>query len=137
MAGIVSAQYADIANVEHCLPYSDGVVVALKSGHAWSLIETDGVSAGCPSEEGGAYRHKVDMTYHGHQSENTRALVEMASRRFLLKVTDSNGTEWLYGCMECPLRMTIESVNDGEPDGETDYRLSFSALCPLPELRIY
>ena len=137
MAGIISVQYADIKNVENYIPYSDGIIVSLKRGHAWSIIETDGITASCRHEGGGAYRHEVGMVYHGHQAENDRALMEMTGHRFLLRITDNNGTMWLYGTKECPLHMSYEYTNDGEADGETAYRLTFSALCPVPRLRVY
>lgn len=137
MAGILSVYYADIANVEHCVPYSDGVVVSLKSGHGWSLIETDGASASSVSEEGHAYRQTAELTYHGQQGEVQRTLDEMTRCRFLLKVIDTVGTEWLMGSMDCPLRFSFESNNDGEPGGTTAYTLRFTALCPTPALRIY
>ena len=137
MAGIESVYYADIRNVEHVIPYSDGVVVSLKSGHSWQEIEADSTKAGSGPEEGHAYRHRVTMLYHGSQQEVVRTLDEMAQGRFLVKAVDNNGTEWLYGCEDCPLRMSFESSNDGEPDGTTAYELSFEGVCPLPEMRMY
>ena len=136
MAGIMSVHYADIADVVSVKPNGGGVTVVLAPGKSWLEIETEAASMNVVPEEGGAYRHKADIVYHGNQNNVQRSLLEMTLRRYLLKITDNNGTEWLLGCMESALRMEYESTNDGVPDGTTAYTLHFTALCPMPEMRI-
>lgn len=136
MAGIQSVYYADFDNVVICLPVAGGVSVELSAGHGWSLIETDEAKASANYEEVLAWRHRVELLYHGNQREVESDLMEMTQRRFLVKVVDNNGTEWLYGHGASPLRFHFESENSGEADGETAYRLTFEALCPESERKI-
>ena len=136
MAGIQSVYYADFDNVETCLPGNGGVIVSLLAGHSWSLIEADETKASAAYEDVLAWRHHVELLYHGNQREVESDLVEMTQRRFLVKVVDNNGTEWLYGYGSCPLRFRFDSENGGEADSETAYRLTFESLCPGPERKI-
>ena len=132
MAGIKSIYYADCENVTICLPVNGGISVDLSAGHSWSLIEADGATANANYEEPLAWRHQVQLTYHGNQNEVEADFTEMTGRRFLVKVVDNNDTEWLYGQTCSPLRFTFSSENDGQADGQTAYTLSFEALCPNP-----
>lgn len=136
MAGIQSVYYADFDIVESCLPLNGGVTVSLLAGHSWSLIEADEAKASATYEDVLAWRHHVELLYHGNQREVESDLMEMTQRRFLVKVVDNNGTEWLYGHGASPLRFHFESENSGEADGETAYRLTFEALCPESERKI-
>jgi hypothetical protein len=136
MAGIQSVYYADFDNVETCLPGDGGVIVSLLARHRWSLIEADEAKASATYEDVLAWRHHVELLYHGNQQQVESILMEMTQRRFLVKVVDNNGTEWLYGHGCSPLRFRFESENSGEADGETAYRLTFEALCPEAERRI-
>ena len=136
MAGIASVYDVDINNVSTCIPSGDGMTVTLAQGKSWSEIECDDAQASAQYEEHLAYRHHVEMTYHGNQQGVSNDLDEMTECRFLVKVVDNNGTEWLFGHTGTPLRFTFESNNDGNPEGETAYRLVFESLCPLSERRI-
>lgn len=136
MAGIQSVYYVDFDNVQICLPAPNGVSVVLLANHSWSLIEADEAKASANYEEVLAWRHRVELLYHGNQREVESDLMEMTQRRFLVKVVDNNGTEWLYGHGTSPLRFRFESENSGEADGETAYRLTFEALCPKSERKI-
>lgn len=136
MAGIQSVYYADIDNVVMCLSGNGGVLVSLLPGHTWSLIESDEAKASATYEEVLAWRHHVELLYHGNQQQVESDLMEMTQRRFLVKVVDNNGTEWLYGHGHSPLRFQFESENGGGADSETAYRLTFEALCPEAERRI-
>lgn len=136
MAGIQSVYYADIDNVAICLSGNGGVMVSLLPGHTWSLIESDEAKASATYEDVLAWRHHVELLYHGNQQQVESDLMEMTQRRFLVKVVDNNGTEWLYGHGNSPLRFHFDSGNDGGADSETAYRLTFEALCPEAERRI-
>ena len=136
MAGIQSVYYVDYENVLICLPGNGGIYVSLLAGHTWSLIEADEVKASANYEDILAWRHQVELLYHGNQQKAESDLMEMTQRRFLVKVVDNNGTEWLYGHVASPLRFHFESENSGEADGETAYRLTFEALCPESERKI-
>ena len=137
MAGIQSVYYVDFDNVQTCLSAATGgVQVSLLTNHNWSIIEADEVKASANYEEVLAWRHRVELLYHGNQREVESDLMEMTQRRFLVKVVDNNGTEWLYGHGASPLRFRFESENSGEADGETAYRLTFEALCPESERKI-
>ena len=136
MAGINAVYYVDYENVVVCLPENGGMLVDLSTGHGWSLIEADEARAAAEQEEVTAWRHKVELRYHGNQQQVESDLTEMTGRRFLVKVVDNNGTEWLYGHGSSPLRFRYNSENGGEADSETAYRLTFEALCPEPERRI-
>lgn len=136
MAGIQSVYYADFDNVETCLPLNGGVTVSLLAGHTWSLIESDEAKASAAYEDVLAWRHHVELLYHGNQQQVESDLMEMTQRRFLVKVVDNNGTEWLYGHRCSPLRFQFWSENGGGADSETAYRLTFEALCPEAERRI-
>lgn len=136
MAGIQSVYYTDFYYVETILPGNGGVVVSLLSGHTWSLIESDEAKASANYEDILAWRHKVELLYHGNQQAVERDLTEMTQYRFLVKVVDNNGTEWLYGHGNSPLRFHFDSGNDGDAGGDTAYRLTFEALCPVPERKI-
>ena len=136
MAGIASVYYVDINNVSTCIPSGDGMTVTLAQGKSWSEIECDDTQASARYEEHLAYRHHVEMTDHGNPQGVSNDLDEMTECRFLVKVVDNNGTEWLFGHTGTPLRFTFESNNDGDPEGETAYRLVFESLCPLSERRI-
>lgn len=137
MAGIASVYYADINIVNVFDPVQDGVKCTIHSGHAWSEIEHDGATANATPEDGHAYRHVVECVYHGSQQEMVRTLDEMSRGRYLVRVSDNNGTDWVYGTPDTPLHMSFESVNDGEEEGDTSYKLRFEALCPAPEMRMY
>lgn len=137
MAGIQSVYYADFDNVESCLSWNGGVTVGLLAGHSWSLIEADEAKASAAQEGVLAWRHHVELLYHGNQQQVESILMEMTQRRFLVKVVDNNGTEWLYGHGCSPLRFQFESENGGGADSETAYRLTFEALCPEMERRIF
>jgi hypothetical protein len=136
MAGIQSVYYADFDNVEMCMPGVGGVMVSLLARHRWSLIEADEAKASATYEDVLAWRHHVELLYHGNQQQVESILMEMTQRRFLVKVVDNNGTEWLYGHGASPLRFRFESENSGEADCETAYRLTFETLCPEAERRI-
>lgn len=136
MAGIQSVYYADLENIAVCLPGNGGVTVDLLTGHTWSLIEADEAKASANHEGILAWRHQVELLYHGNQNDVESDLKEMTQRRFLVKTVDNNGTEWLYGHTTSPLRFTFDSNNDGEADGETVYRLIFEALCLEPAMKI-
>lgn len=136
MAGIQSVYYVDFDNVQICLSAPNGVSVVLLANHSWSLIEADEAKVSAIYEDVLAWRHRVELLYHGNQREVESDLMEMTQRRFLVKVVDNNGTEWLYGHGASPLRFRFESENSGEADGETAYRLTFEALCPESERKI-
>ena len=136
MAGINAVYYVDYENVVVCLPGNGGMLVDLSTGHGWSLIEADEAKASATYEDVLAWRHHVELLYHGNQQQVESDLTEMTQRRFLVKVVDNNGTEWLYGHCASPLRFQFESENSGEADGETAYRLTFEALCPEAARRI-
>lgn len=136
MAGIQSVYYVDFDNVQICLSAPNGVSVVLLANHSWSLIEADEAKVSAIYEDVLAWRHHVELLYHGNQREVESDLMEMTQRRFLVKVVDNNGTEWLYGHGASPLRFRFESENSGEADGETAYRLTFEALCPESERKI-
>lgn len=136
MAGIQSVYYADFDNIETCLPGDGGVTVGLLARHNWSLIEADEAKASATFEDALAWRHHVELLYHGNQQKVESILMEMTQRRFLVKVIDNNGTEWLYGHECSPLRFQFVSENGGGAESETAYRLTFEALCPEAERRI-
>ncbi len=136
MAGIKSVYYVDIDNVENCLPVNGGVSVSLLASHTWSLIEADDAKASASYEDIQAWRHQVELVYHGNQQAVESDLMEMTQHRFLVKVVDSNGTEWLYGHTSSPLRFHFESQTNGEADEVTAYTLTFEALCPESERKI-
>lgn len=136
MAGIQSVYYVDFDNVQTCLSAPNGVSVVLLTNHSWSLIEADEAKVSADYEDVLAWRHHVELLYHGNQREVESDLMEMTQRRILVKVVDNNGTEWLYGHAASPLRFRFKSENSGEADGETAYRLTFEALCPESERKI-
>ena len=136
MAGIVSVYYADIDIINEFLPNGDGVKCTVHSGHTWSEIQGDSFEASSSYEAGQGYRQTVDITYHGNQTSVSRILDEMTKRRFILKCDDYNGTSWIYGTPDTPLRFTLSSVNDGDAAGETAFKLHFEALCPMPEMKM-
>ncbi len=136
MAGIQSVYYADVENIASCFQKSGGMEVNFVTNHGWSLIEADGVKAEAKHESPWAWRHSVKLTYHGNQQGVESDLMEMTQLRFLVKMIDNNGTEWLYGHICSPLRFRFDSDNDGEYDGETAYQMTFESLCPGPERKI-
>lgn len=135
MAGVKLLHYIDIKNVVSSTPSGDGWKVTLKNGHYWSRIHFSSATPNSESE-GECYRHTIDVALPGKGAVAVRDIMALERGRYLVRVTDNNGVQWLIGDTETPLRMKVQDTNDGTPSGATAYNITISGLTQWPQMRI-
>lgn len=135
MAGIKTLHYIDIKNITRFHPTGEGVTVTLIQSAVWSQVRFS--SARCDTvPEGDAFRHTIEATVPGKGTVSMRDLIELRYGRYLVRVTDNNGIQWICGDDEDGLRFSFEDINEGNPNGETSYNLAFSGLSVWPQMKL-
>lgn len=135
MAGVKTLHYIDIKNVVKTTPKEDGWSVTLAAGHYWSRIHFTTAQTTTQSE-GECYRHTVETKLPAKGALAVRDIMALERGRYLVRVTDNNGVRWLMGDKTAPMRLTVTDSNDGNADGETAYKLTFSGLSQWPQMKI-
>lgn len=81
------------------------------------------------TDQGKVYTPEVNGILRNMKPTVTGELEEMEEHRFLVRVTDANGNEWLLGTLDAPLDFQAEAT-DGEDNGLNSYRFRFGAQVP-------
>ena len=133
MAGIKTLHYIDKDSITSMNPYGEGWNIVLGNGKSWCRIQFSACKAET-QDEGSMYRHTVEAAIPAKGGMSARDLMELQQGRYVVKVIDYNGNEWLVGDKACPMRLTVTDENGGTPDGETAYTLTFSGLSVWPQM---
>lgn len=133
MAGVKLLHYVDVKNVVSQKPSGDGWNVILKNNHYWSRIHFSKVKVGT-DEEGESYRHTIEAHLPGKDAVAARDLMKLQRGRYLVRVTDNNGVQWLVGDTTTALHLAVRDENEGEAVSETAYILTFSGLTQWPQM---
>lgn len=123
---IKNIYYIAAQDVEEITPNNDGVSVQLGSSAFWKNMSGMG-EATCTGEpvEGGAWQYTVEAKVAGRGAVPPRYLQKLTAGRWLLKLVDYTGKEWLVGESECPLRCAVTDTATSEATGETLYTFRF------------
>lgn len=135
MAGILHLDVVDVRAVERVV-YCRGVaVVVLKDGAEWLRVECAQKEASTRSTEGHAYEHTVEATWAARARNPVATLDEMREARWLVRKTDRNGDQWLYGTLEEPMRFDWDETDEGLASGLSCYELRWQCMSRMAAQR--
>ena len=135
MAGTKTLHYIDVKNITSMIPKNDGWNVSLRSGHDWKRIHFSKCKTGT-STDGETYKHTAEATIPAKGNMSVRDIMVLERGRYVIKITDNNGIQWLMGDTTAPMRMSVTDTNGGSPNEETGYLIVFSGVSAWPQMRI-
>lgn len=135
MAGWESIEYIDHQYIESNYKHNGKAVVLLSPGKTFCKVEAETITADVKSENGG-FNTLVDAQFNGQGSEDGHQIFDLQKTRVALRLTDYNGIQWLAGCKETPLRVSIDDLREADATGSSSYTLHFSGKTWWPLTRL-
>ena len=135
MAGWVSLEYIDAHQIIKNYKFNGKIMLTLASGKSFHYIDIESVSVGVNQETGG-FSVSVEAQFNGQCTADGQELYDMQKSRFVLRLTDNNDIQWIAGCKEAPLRVSIDDQRDGDATGASSYTLYFSGKTWWPLMKV-
>lgn len=137
MAGMRGVEFIDAESVESITPRATGTELVLKPMEGWNRLQVKMGEATMTSNEdaGNAYANEVSVTFRGLGGEWERMVEQMKQKRWVLRLTDNNGVQWVVGNKEVPMRFGFNIINDGSATGRSAYEMRWHNTSRRPAER--
>ena len=126
---IKSIYYVAAQQIKEITPKEEGVSVKLASSAFWKNMGglAEATVSGEP-QEGGGWKYTLEAKIAGRGAMAPRYLERLTAGRWLVKLTDADGREWLIGEADSALACAVTDTATSEATGETLYSIRLAGI---------
>lgn len=123
----------EIVSAELSTPNSRTVVFA--QGKNWGNVPGKKIQVSSTFTDG-RYNLKISCLLYATSTDIEAVMSRMCKQKFVAKVLDRNGREWLAGMPDEPLNFEYEHVGDAEVSGQRVYKITLQRETTYPLCRL-
>lgn len=135
ISGWAKVEYVSAKSIGRFSIVGNEASVELQEDAEWATIEAGTIQQHCVQNKSYCYDHSIVVMISCRSNGYNMTLDKMTNDRYLLKLTDTAGDQWIAGCPDEPMRMDVQESDDDNPSDGAAHTITFGCKSRLPLMK--